>query len=384
MKKSRFIEFGCVVMFLCFTIAGNVFGGGFENTAIGMKGMSMGNGLTGIADDASAVYYNPGGLAFHEKGTWNAEVYTYFSYTSFKYKANSVNDESNEVFIIPGFFISKTLDNWAFGFGHYTPYAGGGTKYDDFQNTTFDLEVSAAFPAVTSAIAYKINTKLSVGMGISMYMGIMESKVGQLSFEGEFDEAYAGYGGHVGILYKPSEDLSVGFTARSEVPIKMDGTEETAGVENDSETEFTFPYSFDIGIGYKPDTKLTLGFILSYRFYSDMDEMTFKTAGIKREELTYYKDIWFAGIGIEYKIKSDLALKAGVKYLEGASKDKGLRADSVDVDTWHPTFGFAYNMSESKELNVSVMYNYGVKKKYNNQEFDQDHISLMLGLRCWF
>ncbi len=56
----------------------------------------------------------------------------------------------------------------------------------------------------------------------------------------------------------------------------------------------------------------------------------------------------------------------------------------LDVDTWHPTAGFAYNISESKELNVSVMYNYGVKKKDNNEEFDQDHISLMLGLRFWF
>ncbi len=39
-------------------------------------------------------------------------------------------------------------------------------------------------------------------------------------------------------------------------------TEEIAGVENESETDFTFSYSFDIGIGYNPDTKLTLGFIL--------------------------------------------------------------------------------------------------------------------------
>jgi long-subunit fatty acid transport protein len=115
-----------------------------------------------------------------------------------------------------------------------------------------------------------------------------------------------------------------------------------------------------------------------------MDEMIFETAGIKRKELTYYKDIWFAGIGVAYKIKSDLALKAGVKYLEGASRDRGLRADSVDVDTWHPTVGFAYHMSKSKELNVSVMYNYRVKKKHSNQEFDQDHISLMLGMRFWF
>ena len=97
--------------------------------------------------------------------------------------------------------------------------------------------------------------------------------------------------------------------------------------------------------------------------------------------LNYIQDIWFAGIGAEYKWKDDLALKGGVKYLEGASNDNGLRADTVDVDTIHPTVGFAYDITETKELNVSIMYNIGIKEKHDNQSFDQDHLSLIIGLR---
>lgn len=109
-----------------------------------------------------------------------------------------------------------------------------------------------------------------------------------------------------------------------------------------------------------------------------MDELKFEITG---DVKTHYKDIWLAGVGVKYKYKDNLAIKAGVKYLEGASTDKGLRADSADVDTIHPTIGIAYDISETKEFNVSVMYNGGIKKKHNNQSFDQDHLSLIIGLR---
>lgn len=41
--------------------------GALDNPAVGSKGIGMGNSFTAIADDASAVYYNPAGLAFNKK-----------------------------------------------------------------------------------------------------------------------------------------------------------------------------------------------------------------------------------------------------------------------------------------------------------------------------
>ena len=55
--------------------AGKTFGGAFDNSVIGVKGFALGSAFTGIADDASAVYYNPAGLAFGVNNDWNAEIY---------------------------------------------------------------------------------------------------------------------------------------------------------------------------------------------------------------------------------------------------------------------------------------------------------------------
>ena len=53
-------------------------GAGLETRGIGARGRAMGYALTGLADDWSAIYYNPAGLARLE-GQSTACVYEYFS-----------------------------------------------------------------------------------------------------------------------------------------------------------------------------------------------------------------------------------------------------------------------------------------------------------------
>jgi len=80
----------------------------------------------------------------------------------------------------------------------------------------------------------------------------------------EYD-GIAGYGAHIGFMYEPAEKFTLGFVARSEVPIEMDGKEKIAGIKRDSEVEFTLPHYFTLGLGYKPDNDLTFGLSFSYK-----------------------------------------------------------------------------------------------------------------------
>ncbi len=384
MKFEKLLTLYFLIIFFTNPVE-NAAGGAFDNTALGMKGISMGNALAGAVDDASAVYYNPAGLAFNKKDIWYASGYTYFTHASFKYKANSIEDESNPIFIVPGFFLSKTFENWAFGYGFYIPYAGGGTEYQQFQNTPYDYEGSAAFIAITLAAARKLSPKLSVGASASLYYGAMEQDFFNTDISARTVSDYnglAGYGGYIGLMYQISEEWRAGLVARSAVPIDLDGTEKIGGIKYDSEIEMTFPYSFDLGFGYQPDPKLTLAMALSYRLWGHMDEITVRTEGLPKNEIdTHYKNSWFAGIGMEYMVRSDLAFKAGLKYVQGATSDKGLNPGTVDIDLWNPTVGLAYSMSKSTELNGSVMFTYGPREEYRGQTFEQGHWSLILGAR---
>jgi long-subunit fatty acid transport protein len=100
MSKVSNISAICIGIFLSHVFSGIVFGGAFDNTGIGLQGMSMGNALTGIADDASAVHYNPAGLALHENHTWLAEAYS---------SITSSNVDLLACFIGAGYNITKSI-----------------------------------------------------------------------------------------------------------------------------------------------------------------------------------------------------------------------------------------------------------------------------------
>ena len=386
--NRKFIVSACCAASLNITIVMNVFGGAFDNPAIGSKAIGMGTAFTGIADDASAVFYNPGGMGFNKKDTCYGELYTYRIKLNYKYKEVSGTDESGEAAINPGLFISKRYENWAVGFGYYVPYAGGGSAYDNFLERGYDLESSAGFAAMTPAIAYTLCPNVSVGIGLSMYMGGMKRKFYNKDFaavvETEY-EGFAGYGGHIGFMYKPTEKWNIGFTARSPVPIEMDGEVKIAGIKYDSEIEFKLPPSFTLGFGYKPDPDLLFSLSFSYRLWSHMDEITSTTELIgKIKERTDYKNSWVLGTGMEYKISNLMTFWAGLVFIQGATKTEGLNPETNDVDMLDPNIGFAYKITESIEMDISCVYMYGFEKTYSNKKYSFENVLVCLGLRFNF
>jgi len=392
MNKTHIISASCIGILLSVTFVGNLFGGAFDNPGIGLRGQVMGYTLTGIADDSSAVYYNPGGLALNEKNTLNAEVYTYYAGSRIRYAENSNSYESDEIFIVPGLFISKTYDNWAFGFGHYTPYAGGGTVYDDYVDPlspyVYDRKLSAGFAAFTPAAAYKLRPNLSVGIGLSLYVGGLGSKIFNpyipepAVMRSKYD-GLAGFGGHIGFMYKPAKEWNVGFIARSKIAIEMDGDVKVAGVKYDSEVELEFPYSFELGLGYKPNENIMLGLTICYKLWGHSDNIRFKTEDpfdtVKIP--TYYKNSWLIGIGMERDITSDLSVMAGFKYVESATEDEKLDLGTNDVDLLTPCVGVAYDITDAIEINALGVYLYGLKEEYDSKKYDYDMLVLTLGLR---
>ena len=384
MKRSTYSFVICITLVFNLTLARSAVGRAFDNPGIGIKAVGMGFVAAGIADDAAAVYHNPAGLAYNERNVLYYEIYAYYTFTDIKFEANSITDKSDGKFIIPGFFVSKTYDNCAFGFGFYTPFAGGGASYDNFQGSPYDLETFAGWSALTFSAAYKLRQNLSVGVGISMYIGEMESEffdptLGAL-VEREYD-GYSGYGAHIGFMYKPTTDLGIGLTIRSPIQIEMDGTEEIAGFKSNSELEFKLPSYFTIGLGYILKHNLELGFSVTYMLYNHLDKLTFTTSNIETEEETHYTNSWMLGVGVEYITKRGLIYRAGMAFLPQSTKEKGLVPVSNDVDILTPRIGIAYNITDSIELNILAFYAYGFERRYMSRKYDQDYLALWVAFR---
>jgi long-subunit fatty acid transport protein len=185
-------------------------------------------------------------------------------------------------------------------------------------------------------------------------------------------------------MYKPMPDLNIGLSVKSMVPVKIDGTVKVAGNKNDAEVEFSLPVYFTLGAGYKPKPHLTLGVSACYMLWEDMDNITFTIANAETEAKTFYKNSWLLGLGMEYMIRNGLAMRTGLKYVQGATEDEGLNPSSDDVDLVVPSIGVGYNITESIEVDIAGAYVIGFEKEYLSQKFDQDHFILLSGAKIDF
>jgi long-chain fatty acid transport protein len=377
----------CAVVLLCIGVAGRASAGGFTNNAIGSRAYAMAVAFTAVADDASAVYFNPAGLALIDDQTWQADVYASATFTDFDYSRQGITDESNETFFLPGFFVAKTASPWAFGLGFYTPWAGGGTIYENFQHSGSDRESQAGLTALTPAVAYRLRPNLAVGAGVSGYYGVMKSTYPVCDPDSatcqnvrtKYD-GLAGYSGHIGIMYKPLDVLSVGVCVRSKFPVDMDGYMKVAGSKHSSDVSYDLPPVSTLGLAYRPWLATIISLEASYFSYGATDQIRFKTSGLPDISApTHYKDTWDVRLGAEYEVRDDLRLRAGFLYSEAPTKREGLNPDSNDVDMLIPTIGVGYQMTQAVGLNLTGVYTHGLERKYNGQTFNQEHFVIAIG-----
>ncbi len=373
-----------IILFVFF-FSGKAFGtSGLNNSSVGLKGCML-NAYTGLAEDSTAVFWNPSGLVFHEKDTYLAEMSVSTSFSDFYYEANQHKDRSDEVFILPGFFVSKTFDKWAFGVGSYIPYAGGGTEYNNFQKTGHTLESFAAFAAVTTSVAYKLDSNLSVGFSISGFMGQMENNFhnGFVMIEAEYN-GYAGHQEAISLMYKPSDKWNLGIVRRFSWKAKIDGEQKVDGTKIDSEIQFNMPDYYRIGIGYKPNQSLAFVFDVLYMLWSDLDEFEFITKdGVTRQK-SYYKDCFLFGLGMEYALTEKVEISLGWRFSERGTKRNGMRPDYNDVSFVSSAFGIGYDISDSTEIVVSYTYTFTLEEHHNSQKYGYDLNTFHLGARFIF
>jgi len=394
--RARVVVLSVVCLAVCIH-ADRALAGALDNSFVGTKAIAMAGAFTGIASDASAVYFNPAGLAFLASDATHFEVYGYLSLTKFRYENAGALFESNEKFPVPGLFAARRFDRFALGFGYYIPYGGGGTAYQDFMGTGIELKSAAGVQAFTAAAAYAITPGLSVGAGVSMYVGVVDTRAPQtisqpvpalVDYESEYN-GRSGYGWNLGLLYKPTDALSVGVSVISPTSVRMEGEERVrieafgADATNDSEIELGTPWYFAAGLGYQLHPGLTLGLSAAWMGWSKEDEVIIAHGGTAESTRvpTHYKNSYRVSAGMEYVASKKLTLRAGLKYQPGATEDDYLIPSSNDVDLIVPSLGIGYRVGKTLELDLATFYVSGRRTTHGQESFDQDHVMLVAGLR---
>lgn len=280
MRILKIILMATALLSLCI---GSLYAGGFALSGVGSRATAMGGAFRGLADDASAMYWNPAGLGFMEEmsiglgGTfilpsaeWNSKgtmfayngnpVQTMPGYTDKKYEA----EKSLRSF--PNLFITMAKNpRLKYGLGVFVPY-GLGTTWDAYELPSnlpatwggSPLVYQAGFPKnemlssiaivdIHPSVAYQILPNLSAGLGISVLYGSIDlakvafypdpanppNPANPLTYQYKYAPVTSdlsgtgiGYGANFGLLFKPIECLALGLSGKIPTKLPMEGEAE--------------------------------------------------------------------------------------------------------------------------------------------------------------
>lgn len=398
-----------VVVLMVLLVPTIVFGAGFHIREQGAKAMGMANAFVAQADDPSAIFYNPAGLAF-QSGTQVSLGVTVINVpeTTFKGTTNigkndtfglpgetiAVDTEArSDVFFPPNFYatISEPDSPWAFGIGigSLYPLAKRWDNNSPFRDEVVEIAIKPI--NVNPTVAYRFDQwNLSIGAGVdytyaqvwlekttnidgvAVGLGAPGTTSAQLG-EVELDADGDGWGYNFGLLWKPIDKVSIGVAYRSEIELDFDGDADylmtpygqavhaqpsaTYGVK--AETEITLPETWSFAVAWMPTERLTLECDADYFGWSSYDSLDiyFAETDVLRDSLNEkdWNDVWAYRFGAQYALTESFDLRVGYTRDNSPVPDATMGPELPDSDRNNYTFGVGYH-TERAVIDFAYMW----------------------------
>jgi long-chain fatty acid transport protein len=341
LKKGGIMKrFFTLSVMVCLTVvlSTGLYSNGFNLNSNGTKAIAMGGAFVGLADDYSAVFWNPAGLTQMKETTlslFGTDIIPDAGYQFSIPEVFAIDAKADTKHYLSGSlgFFKPLSKKVVAGIYAYVPTGLGVTwSGSDLMALTdgvaYNWKTYVGIVTVSPVVAFKLTDTLSLGLTLNVNYGFAELNRAGL---GQYEEKTDGValGTTLGMLFKPTEKFSFGLTFRSplKVTLKGDATMSGAGLlglptTDDATRKVTFPMWIGAGIAVKPNEKLTLTADAQYTNWKEMDviPMKFSNAGwilFFEEEANLdlrWKNTVQIRLGMEYKTSEKLAIRAGYYY----------------------------------------------------------------------
>ena len=361
-----------------FFISNVAFGGGFQLNEHGAKALAMGGAFTAVANDPSAIYWNGAGLSQLSGthimlGTSLIAPQSSFRGVSpdiFEYRAKDL------VFFPTHLFASHTInESWAIGLGFTTPF-GLGTEWDDgWVGRNLAIKTSLMTFTVSPVATYSPIKELSLSAGfVYSFANVEITRNSQLStvlaqeafVDLQGDDKFA-YGYNLGILFKPTDRLSIGASYHSEVEYDFKGTATTTGPDQlqaslpngDITATLTTPQNIAIGVAVDVTKELKLSLDYQYVGWSSYDTLAVDFADDNYEDIESprnYKNSYIIRLGAGYQLNEQVNLMAGVYYDANPVSTAYVNPSLPDSDRLGFSFGIEAKLFKQLSFTGSYLF----------------------------
>ncbi|MFB0564908.1 MAG: OmpP1/FadL family transporter [Candidatus Aminicenantaceae bacterium] len=386
MKRVKKLLAIAIVLPFLITLA---FSNGLNLNGLGSKAVAMGGAFVALADDYSAIFWNPAGIAQFNQKTFGFFGEDIIPSGTYKFDItlpiigpfNLVNakTEGKHYLNATCAYYHPVSENLVAGFGVYVP-SGLGAKWngEDFknisENTAYKWESYINIITFSPALAFKISEQVFFGatlninygtFNVDMHAGTTVVPLPPPFFFttvdlGQYEEKLKGwgYGATFGILVKPSEMFSLGATFRTPTKMKFKGDASISNLNllganktSDVDRDVTWPMWIAGGVAIKPVENLTITADVQYTNWKKIEvlkadykdpvwKQIMAISGDDTREM-HWKDATQIRFGAEYRVNS-LALRAGYYNDPAPAPDKTMNVLLPNYDFSAVAFGIGY------------------------------------------
>ena len=363
MKKS-------LQLILFLAIAIGAFANGLSLNSVGARAFGMGGAFVGLADDASAVHWNPAGMIGQKNSVmlFGTDVMPManYSYSNPAYGISVDTQTEMNHYMSPNLFGVYNYKDFAFGMGVYVP-AGLGTEWDgadlaDFSGpaqTEFEWMSKIAVINISPAFAYKLTDNIYLGASANIYYSMMELKRpedmwnvftasqgqdGMVDTQTAFDISGLGFGSVLS-LKLTNDLLDFGLTYKTPVMVDYTGTMTVAKTdEYDMDFHIEWPTWIGAGIAIRPYKELKVVFDVQYSNWNEMTTLVAEIDGEQNKEMhLYWNDAVQYRLGAEYMINKEYTVRAGYYFDPAPCGDATLNILFPSSTNHVLTSGVSYN-----------------------------------------
>lgn len=417
------LALACVLTTLAGT-ASIALAAGLKVNEQGAKAMAMGNAFAAQADDPSALFHNPAGIAYL-KGTQVSLGATTIYVPSTEFSGTgplsgnapssvgttTVSEKAkNDIFIAPTVYATHSFEGMPLSIGFAVnaiyPLAKSWDESSSFRAEIMNIAVKPINFQPTVAYRYD-DWNLAVAAGLDITHAIVTlQRMAYAPSSSEPNSAYelgnmgldgtaTDYGYNLGLKWKPLPNLSFGAAYRSEIELKIKGdanfvattpagfniigmttgatstysrTRVTSGVS----TSIALPASLGIGVAWQPTEKLTIEGDWERTYWSSMQKLQFQFDGPQfanfnnKPKPLNWRDVDCYKIGGQYAWSKNLDLRAGYMFDKNPVPDSTIGPVLPDSDRHSFSVGQGIH-NEHFSLDLAYMWTHFVDRTVDNQ-----------------
>lgn len=366
-----------------------LFAGGYKIPETSLNSVALSAATVAHSNGADGAYYNPANMIFMKNENVLEANLLYIGLSDVEYKsaATTINAK-REDFIVPSLhYVSQDVNGMRFGLSVVSP-AGLSKRWNSAPAIYTAEEFTLQTVEINPTVAFKINQKTGVALGVrAIYSeGVVKSTSPIASRDMDGDSLDFGY--NLALAYKPTSELELALTYRSNVDLSVKGNAllsytgtlggsvplGTYTSSSSASVSVPVPALFNAAIAYTFATKTTLEFVYEKNFWSEYKELDFNYgSGVNPVTNVVFgapiaknwKDTDVFRFGVTQKLDA-LTLMGGVVIDESPVPEATLGFELPDSDSVSVSLGARYRINEKLNIGLAALYSIREEREVTN------------------